>query len=260
MKRLALLSAFAPSLALAGPYASHGLTTTNTSFAGWATGFQSLVRGPQDITVPNGAKASVGTGADALGAPTGTGVVSLGDGGSITLTFDRPIANGAGDDFAVFENGFSNGGSLVFAELAQVAVSSDGSNFFTFPSVSLTPTATQVGGFGYLDPTNIHNLAGQFVAKEGTPFDLSDLLGVSSLLNLNAVRYVRMTDVVGSIDPAYGSKDSLGNPINDPFKTPFASGGFDLDAVGVIHAAPVPEPATIGALAFGLLALRRRRR
>jgi hypothetical protein len=29
--------------------------------------------------------------------------------------------------------------------------------------------------------------------------------------------------------------DSQGNIINDPYPTPFESGGFDLDAIGVIH-------------------------
>ena len=55
---------------------------------------------------------------------------------------------------------------------------------------------------------------------------------------MNDVIAVRITDVVGSIDPALGTKDSLGNLINDPFPTPFASSGFDLNAVGVINALP----------------------
>ena len=33
----------------------------------------------------------------------------------------------------------------------------------------------------------------------------------------------------------YASYDSQGNIINDPFPTPFETGGFDLDAIGVIH-------------------------
>jgi hypothetical protein len=40
---------------------------------------------------------------------------------------------------------------------------------------------------------------------------------------------------VGSINPTYGTTDSQGTFINDLFPTPFYSGGFDLDAVGVIH-------------------------
>jgi hypothetical protein len=46
---------------------------------------------------------------------------------------------------------------------------------------------------------------------------------------------VRIRDVVGSIKPEYATLDSKGNPINDPWPTTFPTGGFDLDAVGVIH-------------------------
>jgi hypothetical protein len=46
---------------------------------------------------------------------------------------------------------------------------------------------------------------------------------------------VRIIDVIGSINPNYGTLDSEGNLINDLFPTPFYSGGFDLDAVGVLH-------------------------
>jgi len=46
---------------------------------------------------------------------------------------------------------------------------------------------------------------------------------------------VRIIDVVGSIDSQYATYDSKGNIVNDPWPTPFASCGFDLDAVGVIN-------------------------
>lgn len=237
-------------------YASHGLVATSTSITGWATGFTDFTRGPANIANPTGGNASVGTGSNALGANNGT-VVSLGDGGSITLTFDKAIRNGSGTDFAVFENGFGSGAG-VFAELAFVEVSSNGSDFFRLPSISLTQTATQVGAFAVLDPTKIHNLAGQFVAGEGSEFDLQDMIGVSSLLNVNSVTHVRVIDVVGSIDPRYARYDSQGHIVNDPYSTPFVSGGFDLDAVGVVHA--VPEPASMLALGLGGIALLRRRR
>jgi hypothetical protein len=154
-------------------------------------------------------------------------VVSLGDGGSITLAFNGMIVDRPGPDFAVFENGFWSSGRI-FAELAFVEVSIDGVNFVRFPSVSLTQVQTQVPAFGTLDPTEIYNLAGKHVAFEGTPFDLREV-------GLRSARYVRIIDVVGLIDPAYRRLDSLGVPINDPWATPFASCGFDLDAVGVIH-------------------------
>ena len=237
-------------------FASTGISASDPSFTGWATGVSNLTRGPMNIANPSLGLASYGSSSDALGAPDGS-VVSLGDGGSITLTFDKPIMNGAGADFAVFENGFLSSG-LVFAELGFVEVSSNGTDFFRFAATSLTQTASQVAAFGTLDPTKIHNLAGQFPANQGTPFDLDELTGVSPLLDVNAVSFVRVVDVVGSLNDAYATYDSLGNKINDPWSTPFASSGFDLDAIGVIHA--VPEPASLIALGLWAMGLMRRRR
>jgi hypothetical protein len=59
-------------------------------------------------------------------------------------------------------------------------------------------------------------------------------------LDVNAVQAVRIVDVVGAISPLYATPDSLGNIVNDPWPTAFASGGFDLDGVAVIQ---TPEPA-----------------
>ena len=88
MRRLALLVALAPALALAGPYAAHGVTTANVAFTGWATGVANLTRGPMDIANPGLGLASYGAATNALGAMDGS-LVSLGDGGSITLSFAR---------------------------------------------------------------------------------------------------------------------------------------------------------------------------
>lgn len=239
-------------------FASHGISATDPSIIGWATGVSNLTRGPMNIANPGLGLASYGTSANALGVPDAwAGVVSLGDGGSITLTFDTPIANGAGSDFAVFENGFASSG-LVFAELGFVEVSSNGTDFFRFASTSLTQTTNQMGAFAGLDPTKIHNLAGQFAEFEGTPFDLAELNGVSPLLDIDAVTHVRIVDTIGSLNDLYATHDSQGNKINDPWSTPFASSGFDLDAVAVIHA--VPEPASLAVLSAGFTLLIRRRR
>jgi hypothetical protein len=112
-------------------------------------------------------------------------------------------------------------------------VSNDKINWIRFPSVSLTQTTKQVEPFGYTYPEHISNLAGKYKMPYGVPFDLSELK--DSLYYQTTFQYVRITDVVGSINSALGSKDSKGNMINDPWPTPFASSGFDLDAVGVIH-------------------------
>jgi hypothetical protein len=250
-----LLAAAVP--AFAGPYDEPGIPATDPAFVAWASGVE-LVRGPIDIAAPEGPVASFGTPAAALGVAN-NGPVSLGDGGSATLTFDLPIRNGDGPDFAVFENGFGAGGGL-FAELAFVEVSSNGVDFVRFPPVSLTPTDAQVGGFGVLNPSDLRNLAGKHPARQGTPFDLAELVAIAPDLDVNAISAVRIVDVVGRIS-AVGDyvpvTDSLGNPVNDPYPTPFSSSGFDLDAVGAIHV--LPEPATIGLLAVGGLLLLRRR-
>ncbi|MCU0317632.1 MAG: PEP-CTERM sorting domain-containing protein [Fimbriimonadaceae bacterium] len=242
-----------------GPYTDPGISRLSPRIVGWASGVSELVRGSQDLSNPSAPLANFGSGAAGLGAASGisTEVVSLGDGGWITLTFDKAIRNGVGTDFAVFENGFAVG-SEVYAELGHVEVSSNGSDFFRFASVSLTPTANQIGGFSTLDPTNVSNLAGKHVAGIGTEFDLDQMVGVSSLLDVNNITHVRIIDVVGSINPNFGSRDSLGNLINDPFTTPFASGGFDLDGVAVMNA--VPEPMSLVALVVGAGIMARRRK
>ena len=173
----------------------------------------------------------------AIGYPeTNMTCVSLGDGGSAIVQFEYPIVNGEGYDFAVFENGFQavSVPYLYFLELGFVEVSSDGEHFVRFPSVSETSNEMQIGSFENLDPTNIYNLAGKYVADYGTPFDLDDLKD-SLGIDLNDITHIKIIDVVGIIDSEYSSYDSEGNVINDPWATPFESCGFDFNAVGVIN-------------------------
>ncbi|MFK7797413.1 MAG: T9SS type A sorting domain-containing protein [Aureispira sp.] len=222
-----LYSQFAPAASEIG---SKAIAKDSSILVAWAT-HCTLQRGPMDISQLGLGLATAGIAAHALG-PAGDGfIVSLGDGGQAVLTFAHPIENGLGADFAVFENAFNN----TFLELAFVEVSSDGQHFVRFPAVSNTDTSTPVGSFGAVDPRKIYNLAGKYRANYGTPFDLEELRGLSPLLDINAVTHVRLIDVVGSLQNAYATRDSRGHKINDPWNTPFASGGFDLDAVGVIH-------------------------
>lgn len=254
-RQLLAIALCCAATARADHFPSSGLPASNPAFVGWANGFSNLNRSP----------ATFGAGNAALGVPN-SGVVSLGDGGSITLTFAAPLYNGPGADFAVFENGFRldpawGFGSGVFAELAFVEVSSNGTDFFRFAGISETQTTNQVGLgiFSGIDPTDIHNLAGQFPALEGTPFNLQDLAGTPGL-NINAITHVRIVDIVGALDPQFQTLDSEGNPINDPWPTNFATAGFDLDAVGVIHQTPEPASAVllgIGALGLALHGRRR---
>ncbi len=216
---------FAPA---AGKTGSTAIKADSSCFVNWAIDC-TVKRGMAQINLPDSGYASVGTANAAIGPALKNGVVSLGDGGSAVLYFNPPIEDQEGFDFAIFENAFLD----TFLEFAYVEVSNDKINWIKFPSVSLTQTTKQVEPFGYTYPEHISNLAGKYKMPYGMPFDLSELR--DSLYYQTTFQYVRITDVVGSINPALGSKDSKGNMINDPWPTPFASSGFDLDAVGVIH-------------------------
>lgn len=169
----------------------------------------------------------------ATGQADGT-TISLGDKGTAILTFNTPIVDGPGFDFVVFENGFNVKDDLDFLELAFVEVSSDGQHFVRFPSACLRDTLKQIGNFDGSKATTVHNLAGKYTARFGTPFDLNELKD-SVNLNLNQITHIKIIDVGGSISPAFASRDALGRIINDPYPTPFPQGGFDLDAVGVCY-------------------------
>jgi hypothetical protein len=296
-----LLLLFIAALSFGGPYAppagqsgSTAVSMNDPNIVAWATSAV-IERGYIDISKPELGYVSYGNVANCLGhaqcdSSNVYNVVSLGDGGTATLGFQKPIKNGPGYDFAVFENSYSDN----FLELAFVEVSSDGNNFFRFDADSLTDPNIQFGTFGEVDATNINNLAGKYRAGYGTPFDLQELAGIEGF-DINSVKYVRIIDVVGCIQSAdfnndgivdfsdyailaaayrsrtngprwnarcdiakpYGvidmadvgqfmfqwlaewsSMDSVGHKINDPWPTPFDTGGFDLDAVGVIHQQP----------------------
>jgi len=204
------------------------LYKTNSLFKSWASTC-TVTRGLQNFTVKSGPLASVGVDTNGIGKPDGS-IVSLGDSGVAVLEFATPIKNGAGPDFAVFENSFDG----KFLELAFVEVSSDGVNYVRFPAISKTNAYTQLGNSAQMDADLLYNLAGKYAANYGTPFDLEELKN-NSLLDLNNITHVKLIDVIGIIDLTISSKDSLVNPVNDPFPTAFPSCGFDLDAVGVIN-------------------------
>ena len=238
---MALWAQFAPAAGLPGTTAMHA---DSSAFVAWATGC-TTERGLMRIDKPHLGYAYFGADSLVLGAP-GTGgaseivydVVSLGDGGMATVTFASPIYNGEGPDFAVFENGFGiesdTTHTLHFLELAFVEVSSDWEHFFRFPAVTYVPSDKQLGGYGGMNPSQIHNFAGKYDQFYGTPFDLDELED-NALLNKNCVTHVRVIDVVGCIKPEYATYDSEGHIVNDPWFTSNEKGGFDLEAVGVIH-------------------------
>jgi hypothetical protein len=137
-------------------------------------------------------------------------VVSLGNGGSITVAFEgNAIVDGPGPDFIVFENAFNPGSDpeKPFAELAIVEVSEDGVRWSAFPC---TATAYPYGSCAGWRPVfanageNTIDPLDPAVAG-GDPFDLADL-------GLAMARFVRIAD------------------------RPDTPEVFDLDAVGIVHA------------------------
>lgn len=230
-----ILAASAQFEPRAGETGSTAVYKDSSAFKQWAKS-SVLSRGYMNIANPDAGFASVGNVTSAAGKAGENGVASLGDGGIAILTFDLPIANGSGFDFAVFENGFKDNSltTLDFLEYAFVEVSSDGIRYVRFPSEYTGATDVQVGGGQATDTRLYHNLAGKYVAGYGTPFDLEDLKD-SAGLDLDNITHVKIVDVIGNIDPLYASVDSKGNKINDPWPTEFGSSGFDLDAVGVIN-------------------------
>lgn len=276
---LRLISALVFAAALAarggGPFAADagGLSASSTVFRAWISRVVSTNR-------PDGsggfAHDDAGYSTDSTTAVAGrpvdfdivgyqdptTHVLSLGDGGSVTVSFDEPIGDGAGPDFAVFENGFFDGtprsgdtNRYLFAELAYVEVATATNAWARFPCQSLVSndlfnySVEGLGRYASLDVTFIDGLAGKNSIDFGAPFDLAALRSDPNVLNgsvdLSNILYVRVVDVVGD-----GSRlDSSNRPIRDPFYNVFAPGlvapaststdGFDLRAIGVINSGRV---------------------
>ncbi|MBN1270114.1 MAG: hypothetical protein JXB04_11035 [Kiritimatiellae bacterium] len=268
----------APSVVLPNPFASDadGLSPTDTVFRAWISGYL-------DFTQPDPSSGGYAHDDDGLFCAVSNAIVgrpgtftldgatrhvlSLGNGGSIVLTFEAPIWNGPGPDFAVFENAFrdasdwtgtSRQGSTsdyTFAELAFVDVATETSHWARFPVECLNTTVVYAlsdlseNRFASQDATLLDGVAGKHRIECGTPFDLCGLTNHPDVLagrvDLNDIRFVRLTDVIGD----GSTSDALGRAIFDPYydheqgfpnAAPSAStDGFDLRAVGVIHAAGV---------------------
>lgn len=236
----------------AGQPGSLAVAATDPGLIAWATGFVNYLPSAGVDAAFRTPDRALGPGGHTIDPVTGQprdpifDVVSLGNAGSITLTFDGTLFDGPGWDFAVFENAFND----TFLELARVQVSSDGAQFSPFfPAFSCTPGP--VGAFGSVNPTNLHGFAGKYRAGFGTAFDLAIFAQVPGI-NVQAISHVRIVDVIGDgseFDDQPAGVDLCGDGmpgpqrIFDPHPTT-GSAGFDLEAIGVRHlnAAPPPPP------------------
>ncbi|MGQ9620718.1 MAG: T9SS type A sorting domain-containing protein [Bacteroidales bacterium] len=194
----------------------------------WAVSCK-IIRGYMRIDDKESGRVTAGEDNACLGKADNV-TVSLGDSGIAVLSFAEPVKNIEGYDFAVFENSFDGN----FLEFAFTEVSTDSIKWVRFPSKSLTQTNIQTGTFGTTNPEMVNNLAGKYRVYYGTPFDLEEIRD-SGGINISNIKYIRIIDVIGSVDDRYASRDAFGNKINDPWPTPFPQGGFDLDAVALLR-------------------------
>jgi hypothetical protein len=169
-----------------------------------ADDFPAIIYGP-----PHGAGSHGGS----------TDVLSLGTDGSIVVGFGGSgIVDGEGADFIVFENAFWKGGNPAYpySELAEISVSDDGATWTAFPCKHDAVPYDGCAGWHpvFSSPDNTISPLDPATAG-GEAFDLATL-GVTS------ARFLRIKDLhnLAGLD---------------------GTTGFDLDAVAVIHAAPLPQ-------------------
>jgi hypothetical protein len=179
-----------------------------------------------------------------------TDVVSLGNGGSITIAFGHPVLNNPSDveygvDLLVFGNSFfatdwENDGRIIgtYFEPAKIEVSQDNITYYEIADIfadALYPYTALAGDFVHATPSGIEYMDRQPADVEadflggcgGAQVDISNAIGAS----LDWITYVRVTDIAGDSTIA--------------------------DIVG--FADVVPEPATIFILLAGVVLGRRRR-
>ena len=149
---------------------------------------------------------------DVLGKMTDTLYVTLTNKGQATITFDRPIGNGAGYDFVVFSNGSA-------INTAFVEVSTNGKDYQRFNVSSLAKNTDSA----YTNAM-YNGLAGLYTTGYGVGFDLKDLPDNENIDKYN-IRFVRIIDVKSGEDT-----DKDNNIIYDNDTE------FRLAGIGVINA------------------------
>lgn len=224
MDNLTTAESYAPAAGLPG---STAVAVTSATIVAWATGWTNYVAGDNCDPMWQTPQYAAGP-ADSNPMDGTTGIVCLGDSGRITLTFDPPIQDGPGPDFAIFENATPNDAAgKAFLEHAWVEVSSDGTNFIRFFNRSITPAPAS--SYGTIGSTNVIGLGCKYKAGFGEPYDLGQFGPASPGVDLQHIRYVRLIDIIGN-----GScTDSVGHVIYDPYPVS-GSAGFDLDGIGVL--------------------------
>jgi hypothetical protein len=202
--------------------------------------------------------------------PFGTDeIVSIGEGGQITLKFDTPILNSSanlfGADFILFTNAGFIDTSFPSGQIgsppgqfgnddALVEVSADGSTWFTV-STNLADGAFPTQGF--LDSGPFDVATGSVPTNFQKPVDPS--LTVADFAGLTYAGALALYDGSGGGTPVDIASTGLSSAsfvrisvLDDG--NALTSLNFELDAIS-----GVPEPMTLGLLSLGLLGRRRHR-
>lgn len=260
---LSAAAGLAPSAA-AGPFASSVVDYTPGSNPGAGFTDPSTALGePTRVTSPGSPFGGAVTG---FQTPFGADeVVSIGEGGSLTVAFDEPVTDDAANPFGIdllvfgnafyFDTDFPNGvAGGIGSEGGVISVSADGVNFVTVPGVDADgrfPT------MGFRDPS------APFTTDTGGP-----------------ATGTIPSDFRKPVDPSF---DPIGKTLAEIVAGYNGSGGgagVDIGALGLSEIsfvrienpagsgvtpeidgfADVPAPGAAGALGLGGLALLRRRR
>jgi hypothetical protein len=141
----AILMPLVPRVATAGIYSGPTDTTnaidaaivkTSPLFVEWAN----AIDASRTHFAPRGSTTISNTGINSLGDLDATQIAAGVSPGYLTVTFPHGIRNGAGPDFAVFENGFTFGSpNGLFAELAYVRFQPMAPTSPGFPASQRTP-------------------------------------------------------------------------------------------------------------------------
>ncbi|MDG2149609.1 MAG: hypothetical protein P8N09_08795 [Planctomycetota bacterium] len=217
---------------------------------------------PYAVTVPTLLPGPHSTG-DFLamtGSPEGEGlyvasndVYQLGVGGQVVLELGATASDAAGTDLIIYENPFLLIGATNYeswAEVLTVEVSTNSFDWAAFP----TSYSGSPGPFGLFEGLPMHHYRGfagvspfaanpaegydpaDVVASGGDVFDFADLaddpLVLMGLVDLQDIRFVRLTDVVSGT-----SQDSAGNTVWDCGDANFSCA--DIDAVFVKNSSEI---------------------
>jgi hypothetical protein len=257
---LAVLAA--PSLALASNWADHIVNyTPGTNPASGLSDPNAALGEPSRFTGIGSFPGAV----TPFNPPwTAADIVSLGAGGSLTVSFDQPIthdpAHPYGIDLLVFGNaGYGDvnypqgvtSGSLFGAGHGRIEVSANGSEWFTVPGVEADGAFPTLGYSDLTDP---------YAADPGSvPSDFTK--PVNPALNVAGMNFAQIVAAYAGSGGGTGVDLSTAGLTSISYvriSNPNASGTVEIDAFSRVAA--VPTPASLAPILIAATSLRRRRR